>query len=213
MAWTPMYLEKEDVDLLIDWLNGEDGIAYIVNTGPFKWKAVDTYEYKEDVNLSLWHKPGGRLPLITEENKMEYPYREFIDNPYNEWRNDSFKKYSEEYKTVPYFGNCLWVMTLDLHVVGRVYDNNKIPSFQGYSKDILGMSCFGWIGNHYSAIGREWRAPESTKKWWERKTRWIRKVAKRVPRYGTDFRQDEIYAFPYALRSIKSGKPRNGNPD
>ena len=44
MAWLPMYLHGNDLELLREWLNAEKEIAFLISNGERKWIAVDRVE-------------------------------------------------------------------------------------------------------------------------------------------------------------------------
>ena len=104
------------------------------------------------------------------------------------------------------------VIQLDLHRWGTVCNSQGEKRFPfDRSPDVIGMSCFGWIGNRYRPIGLP--ASPATEKWWNRLRRWVAKMAIRIPRWGPIESTDpEIYAFPCAYKAIKSGKARDDNP-
>ena len=74
MAWLPMYLLKQDVEFLNDWLNQESDIAFLVSNGAKKWIAKKEHNIISDTGTqtsnyivrkySLWHTPSGALPLL-----------------------------------------------------------------------------------------------------------------------------------------------------
>src|ERR1041385_6904422 len=67
MPWIPMYLYDDDVEILVDWLNNEADIAFIVPMGKpgwdKKWHAVRQVESLQDGQHMLWHIPSGPLPM------------------------------------------------------------------------------------------------------------------------------------------------------
>ena len=191
MPWLPMYIDKSDHKLLIDWLSAEEDIAFIIGDGPKKWKAVHSIEQYEDIRYCLWHIKSGPLPLLCKN----FPDGK-ISDPFKGWK----EKRTGSDPSVPYFGP---------GHPGVYWLNAKTESLS--SNDSLGLSSFEWIGNWYKPIGVE--APIVTKKWWERLKRWVKKNAIRIPRYGEwDGDHPEIWAFPSALESIKNGINRDGNP-
>lgn len=83
MALIPMYLLPPDIELLNDWLNQENEIAFLVADDPGKWIAQNTRAISRDigtqvamrghsflrpgyVEYNLWHVPSGPLPLLTQ---------------------------------------------------------------------------------------------------------------------------------------------------
>ena len=192
-----LYLNKEDVRGVIDWLNAEEVIAPIVSDGPKRWKAVNKIEGYEDSNYCLWHSESGPLPLLRVSPswlKWDLPDGK-IKDPWKGWE----EKRSGADPTVPYFGpgctGVYWFEAITSH-----------PS----DPECIGMSSFSWIGNWYKIIGNE--APPVTKKWWERMRRWIKKKSVKIPREGPlDGEFPEIWVFPSALEEIKQGRKRADN--
>ncbi len=75
-------------------------------------------------------------------------------------------------------------------------------------KRVLGVSHFGWIGNHYRCIGSP--APPATERWWRRLRRWVQRVATPVTPSGPPHGPGaSLYAFPAALAAIRGGMARS----
>jgi len=191
MPWLPMYIDKLDLEMLINWLNEDINIAFIVADGSKRWKAVSYIEKYEDNRHCLWHRESDPLPLLRKllpDGK--------ISDPFTGWKET---KTGADPK-VPYFG---------AGHPGVYWLNARVESINNSA--YLGLSSFEWIGNRYRALGIE--ANPATKKWWERMQRWVKKQAVKIPRDGSwDGNNPEIWAFPSALRKIKSGRKRDSNP-
>jgi hypothetical protein len=209
MPWIPMYLHREDVKALLDWLNNEQEIAFIVPIGSpehdHAWKAVQEVEALHDGTWSLWHVPGG--PLSLPGANFGEP-DETIEDPWSGWR----ERNPGADPRVPWFGGSVpHIIDLELHERGLGKDGKQVIPPEERSDEILGMSSLGWIGQRYRAIGTP--APQATERWWKRLRRWVAKNARRVPRSGPiDGQSPEIYAFPCAFEAIQQGKPRDANP-
>src|SRR5688572_7732013 len=71
MPWIPMYLTDADIILLLDRLNADPEIAFLVATGipehDHTWIAVARIEQLHDGRTMLWHVPSGDLPLLAKE--------------------------------------------------------------------------------------------------------------------------------------------------
>lgn len=193
MPWFPIYIDQSDLKMLIDWVNRENTIAFIVSNGPKKWKAVDNISEYKDSRHCLWHCESGPLPFLYKDKNRPCG---LIDDPFKGWTEDLTGADS----TTPYFG-------LGHPGVYWLNANTELKS----DLNCLGLSSFEWIGNYYKVIGVE--AHPSTKKWWDRLRRWSKKHAVRIPREGPlDGKNPEIWAFPSALEKIKSGKMRSNSP-
>jgi hypothetical protein len=74
----------------------------------------------------------------------------------------------------------------------------------------IGVSGLSWIGNHFTRI--DGPAPASTKAWWERLRRHMKKATRFVPASGSiDGPDRDRYAFPSALARMKAGVWRDVN--
>lgn len=80
MGWLPIFVDEPDAKLLIDWLNQEDEIAFLMSVGRGKWKAESSVADLKDGEYSLWHIPSGPLPL----GYSNYDQR-IIANPWQGW--------------------------------------------------------------------------------------------------------------------------------
>ena len=185
-----MYLIEEDLKCLSEWLNGEKEIALIKSVGERKWQAMNDFEITEQGRYCLFHTNSGPLPLLSEN--FGEPDEE-IPNPFVGWQ----EKRAGANPNQPYFGAghpaIFWLNA-------RLKNNN-----------VIGMSSFEWIGNHYAQIGRP--APDVAKKWWGRLGRWVRKETFKIPREGPiDGDRKEIWAFSSAMLEIESGVNRANNP-
>ncbi|MBR9831343.1 hypothetical protein GYB57_04270 [bacterium] len=187
MAWIPFYANKTDEIELLSLLNSDEKIAFIVSDGNHKWKAVKTISQFPKNRICLWINQSGSLPLINDSNKDEW-----IDNPYEGWTE---KKVGNDSDT-PYFG-AGWP--------GIIYLNLRTAD-----KNVIGMSSFEWIGNHYSIIGIS--ASENAKKLWSRLKRQIIKRTIKLPRTDSEGAILEIFTFENALNEINKGKVRKANP-
>jgi len=187
MAWIPMYLNKLDEEELLNFLNKDEEIAFLISNGEKKWKAVKNVSEFTKSRIALWHIPSGKLPLLTLNDKEEW-----IEEPFLGWT----EKRKGRNENLPYFG-AGWPGIIHLNI--RTGNNKKI-----------GMSSFEWIGNHYSIV--EVSANETTKKYWNRLRRQIKKNSVQISRSDKDGSKPEVYAFNGALDEIEKGKERSLNP-
>lgn len=192
MPWIPLYLYENDSSALVDWLNNEQEIAFIVRVGEsgrhHSWKAVGRVESLPDGKHLLWHVSGGPLPLPAAD------WRDPGDIIADPWAGWTERRAGAE-PGVPWLGNPANVFSLDLHAgtPGKV-----------------GMSAFGWIGQRYRSLGNA--ALPSTERWWRRLRTWVRQNSILIPRYGAlDGPDREIYTFPHAYQAIAEGRERAMN--
>jgi hypothetical protein len=213
MAWTPMYLLREDLKYLNDWLNQEDEIAFLVSNRESKWIAKkqhdiiseigtqifedgDDFTIPDFVEYNLWHIPSGQLPLIggtkLKFSKEDWSYDDKIFDPWTGWKETR----SGANPRIPYFGAGHPGV---IHLEIKVSDHDEIP-----------MSSFGWIGNHYKMIGNA--ADQTTEKFWNKLKRMIKKIGKQIPRSNATDGKKEIFAFPAAYKEIQNGRQCALNP-
>ena len=211
MAWLPMYLLREDVEFLNDWLNQEEEIAFLVSNGNKKWIAkkqhdihsdIGTQDFGEGYNFkmpnyveyNLWHISSGQLPLLGEFKGAKLRFSK-TDNGEDGKVLDPWAGWTEirtgANPRVPYFGSGHPGI---IHLQIKKPQTNEIP-----------ISCFGWIGNHYKIIGSA--ADASTEKFWSKLRRMAKKIGTHIPRSNETDRKKEIYAFPTAYKEIKNGRP------
>jgi hypothetical protein len=193
----PCFADEQDAKVLLNWLNAEDEIAFIVSdrtqaNRQRQWKAVRTIPQLTEEKYSLWHVPTGSLPLLsnTEQHRA-------IANPWGGWIQERLGADSRSL----YFGPGhpaeirleLW---LRHHPYSEV-ERNSLPILNSWylrNTDLLPVSDFQWIGNHYeTALPETWR-------WWRRLKRWMAKNTTRLVEGKHSF-----WAFPSALSKLRSG--------
>lgn len=192
-----MYLTKDDIEILNDWLNQEPEIAFLISNGNKKWIAKNQHSILEEiesqnsdysyVNYKLWHISSGSLPLLDP-----FDTEKKVVNPFEGWIEVNTGADTK----VPYFGaGHPGVISLEI----KVFNSDEIP-----------MSSFGWIGNHYKIIGNG--SEKSTEKFWLKLRKEIKKMGTQIPRCNHLSGKNEIYAFPIAYKEIKDGRECALNP-
>jgi hypothetical protein len=189
LPWLPFYAHEQDFELILAKLNGDPEIAFIISVGPGRWTAQEQLDTFEQRKYALWHVPSGPLPFLS---RKWYRIRRVIKNPWQGWTEE----FSGVDPSIPLFGpdhpGIIW---LDLRWQGW------------FDADAIGLSGFSWIGNRYRFMGKG--AKPATELWWKRLRRWVRTVARQIPRFGPWEGPDrEVWAFPSALDSIMRGVPR-----
>ncbi|HYG50877.1 MAG TPA: hypothetical protein VD905_08230 [Flavobacteriales bacterium] len=217
MAWTPMYLLREDIAFLNDWLNQEEEIAFLISQGHKKWIARKQHDILTDigtqkfddgydfvildfVEYNLWHISSGPLPLLESNSggvKLKFNKKDWNDDgkitdPWSGWTEIRTGANSR----IPYFGAGHPGI---IHLEIKTSDNGEIP-----------MSSFGWIGNHYKIIGNG--ADQTTEKFWNKLKRMVKKIGIQIPRGNLTEGKKEIYAFPTAFKEIQNGRQCSLNP-
>lgn len=218
MAHLPLYLLREDILFLNDWLNATKEIAFLVSDGKGRWIAKSEHRILGDIGTQydcdrrsmpgsaeylLWHVPSGPLPLVspTGTSGVKLQFKDTaraseptILDPWKGW--DELRTGANS--RVPWLGP---------GHVGSIH--LEIRDFQDQIEEIP-LSGFGWIGNHYKTIGNA--APDATMKFWKRLRSMAKKVGHIVPRGNRAGFPKDSYAFPQAFREISNGRPCAVNP-
>jgi hypothetical protein len=193
MPWLPFYADERDFEQILNFLNEDLQITFIVSAGEKQWIAQKKVDSLKQMRYCLWHIPSGPLPLIQSDSNKE---DSLIIEPWKGWE----ELCTGEDSSTPYFGaGHPGVFWLNVRLQGRMSSNS------------IGLSSFEWIGDHYKIVGDTTQS--ITKKWWQSLQRWVKSEAQKIPRSdslsGTD---SEIWAFPSAYSSFKSGIARDDNP-
>jgi len=193
MPWIPLYADDADFGLIHKWINDEPDLAFIVSDGPGRWRAVARLTELTGRRICLWHVPSGPLPLLHPHPSDTV---DPITDPWSGWQELRAEGHGGRH---PYFGaghpGIFWL--------------NHRPT-RLTNPEVIGLSSFEWIGNHYRIIGRP--AEASTEKYWKRLRTWISKQSIKLPRSGPLQGRGEIFTLPSAAARIQSGSARDSNP-
>jgi hypothetical protein len=207
MPSIPFYALKKDFVWLFDWLNQEEELAFIVPDGPGRWRAVNNYSFQGEGDYTFWHVKSGPLPLMRGKGKRD----EEIADPWSGWKEEV--EYGGGLAAVvpglttggrPFFGPTslgTFDLSADISVCKKRRHHLKLPP------SVIGMSHFGWVGNHYSILGH--KAHKSTERLWAKLKRAIAKQSVKIPRQGPlDGPAKEVWALPTAYEKIRAGRTR-----
>lgn len=214
MPWLPIFVDEQDAQGLLQWLNAHRDIAFLVSNGPNQWKAVPTIPEAVDGRYILWHIPSG--PLWHPNDCCEVTV---IKDPFQGWvgPNDEGMQPLPGEVSVPCVGDDPNIFRLDLHARHCPYSERELAQHVvRYSslrrpKDHLHLSCFQWTGDRYG------KAPDSGWKFWEQLNIWVANKAVRLGRFQAedDDRDSDnewgFWAFPSALGKLKSGMAYDAN--
>ena len=204
-----MYLINDDVARLCELLDVDEEIALIRPDGPGRWKAQRNVPTLRDGEYALWHIPSGPIELESTNVKAK-PKK--VKDAFAGWR-EIVKPFQ---RGVPWFGpGPLGIIRLRIHrkagPAGRMFRSLTARPWSAPADDVIGLSSFSWIGNHYSIIG--YRAAKATQRWWQSLRRRIAKEAKQIASAGPSNRgPKDAWAFPAALAQIRQGVRRADNP-
>lgn len=197
MAEIILYLTKSDAESIVEWINAEENIAWIVKDSQqgnvYLWKAIDKLERLESKEYCLWYKGSNAIRIPSESVDTEDT---IVLDPFKGWEQTLDTDSAE----IPWFGAAApETFQFVFRESGKEFENS------------IGRSGFGWIGNYYSIIGN--KAPDECKKWWERLKRYVKKNATGIPWPGElGSGKTGAYAFPEAYNQLLEGRPKDINP-
>ena len=192
-----LYLTNTDAESIVDWINHEDEIAWIIKESQegnvYRWKAVNSIDVIQASEYCLWKIGAGALRIPSRNHETEDT---IVLDPFMGWEQTLDTDSAE----TPWFGAAApETYTFTFRARGRE------------SEDSIGRSGFNWIGNYFSVIGNS--APEECKKWWERLKRHIKKNATGIPWPGElGSGKAGAYAFPEAYEQLQKGRTKDVNP-
>lgn len=204
MPFLSFFADEQDAKTLLNWLNAEHEIAFIVQDSTQtskqrKWKAGQTINQFAAKQYSLWHVPTGLLPLDAEGQN--------ISNPWDGWTELRPGADSR----VPYFWGSPAEIRLELWLRHKPYTDTERATLQTQSSfyaghtDLLPVSNFEWIGDLNG------KAPAQTWRWWQRLAIWMSENAVRIGRFqgrNKRARKSEewsFWAFPSAFTKLRNG--------
>jgi hypothetical protein len=212
MPWIPMYLVDADVKQLCAMLNDDPDIALVVPDGVNRWKAQRKVPKLPNGEHALWHIPSGPIELESKDYKAN---PKIVRNPFKGWRA-RIPEFERDHGGVPWFGpGPLGIFRLTIRRTAGtkrdIFSPMTARPWTAPANEVIGLSTFGWIGNHYSIIG--YKAPKATELYWNTLRRRIAKAAVKIPSDGPlGGKYKSIWAFPAALAEIKRGRKRADNP-
>ncbi|WP_370052365.1 hypothetical protein [Neptunomonas sp.] len=197
MAEIILYLTKNDAESIVEWLNGESDIAWIVKESQegklYRWKAVHSIDAIQAKKYCLWKIGAGDLRIPSGNHEIEDTV---VLDPFRGWE----QRLNVSAAETPWFGAAApETYTFTFLERGKEHE------------DSIGRSGFNWIGNYFSEIGNS--APDECKKWWERLKRHIKKNSTGIPWPGElGSGKTGAYAFPEAYDQLLKGRAKDVNP-
>ncbi len=222
-AWLPFFVDEQDVRILLDHLNADPDVAFIIPNGPLEsdedraraiqklleqsgqtgatsivtagrlatdhrqqWRAVKTVDALADGHHALWYSPAGPLPLLKADRASEQP----IPDPFAGWTEEVPS--SQAFR--PYFGSSPADIRLTLWTRHRPYTPEE--------RKTGGERISHWMGDHDYLVVSDFQHRAVSDAWLVRLEHWMSTVAVRL---GGSQPQDTWWAFPSALRKLKTG--------
>ena len=195
MSGVIFYATHIDGQLLLDWINAEPDVAWIVKVKEadrqYTWRAQHQVETLAEQSYQLWHTGSG--PLTIPSGSRNRPDA-IIANPFSGWEQTLTV---DGASTAWFGGNLPGPYSLRFVVSGREHPNS------------LARSDFSWLANRYSPVGK--RAHPEAIRWWNRLKRFVGSQARAVG-WPTESSRSKAYVFPDAWRQIEAGRLRDVNP-
>ena len=222
-AWLPFFVDEQDVRILLDHLNSDPDVAFIIPNGPLesdedrarairklleqsgrtdttsivtagrldtghrqRWRAVKTVDALADGDHALWYRPAGPLPLLKADRASD----QTIPDPFAGWTEEV----PSGQAFTPYFGSSPAAIGLKLWTRHRPYT----PEERKTVREKISY----WMGDHDYLVASDFQHREVSDAWLVRLEHWMSTVAVRL---GGSEPQDTWWAFPSALRKLKTG--------
>jgi hypothetical protein len=223
-AWLPFFVDEQDVRIILDRLNSDPDIAFIIPNGPLesdedrerairwlleqsgrtdkssivtagrldtghrqRWRAVKTVDALADGDHALWYRPAGPLPLLKADRASNQP----IPDPFAGWTEEVPS--GQAFR--PYFGSS-WPADIRLALWTR-----HRPYTPEERKTVREKISY-WMGDHDYLVASDFQHRAASDAWLVRLEHWMSTVAVRL---GGSEPQDTWWAFPSALRKLKTG--------
>lgn len=220
------FVDEQDICLLLDRLNADPEIAFIVPDGlpenkqteprlgpaffvddgklkgevesPRLWKAVRTADALTDGLHSLWHVPAGPLPLI-EVKKDPMPLMPLIGPSSPPLYPPIPDPWSGWIGTDQFGPGCLPWIRLEVWTRHRPYTQLERATLHARIAFWLDEDDL-LVVSDFQWTGSHFRpAPPQTQRWWNRMKGWIDRNAARL------HSNPGFWAFPSALQKLKNG--------
>ena len=191
MPGLDLYAVGDDVELILGALEAGGEFAQIKLDTDGLWRAHSEFSVGTRGRYCFWHISAGPIsnPVANDCGEAERK----VENPYSGWEHQRITDGQ------PFFGNG------DIGIVW-LYLDAKLDG------DKIGMTSLGWVGRHFSAIGR---VPTiETERRWNKLRRDIDKAGTRMPRGGLSSPSKmTVIGLPHAAALIADGRPAALNPD
>lgn len=179
-----MYMLRPDLDGLVQWLNEEPSVAWLVPDGEVnRWRAVVAVDADLVASRSctgLWFVESALTTRGPTGDDLH------ITDPFAGWSEPPGVNGKPRDPPGDHNRTCVF----------RLEPRIAIDSRWGLSRTAL-----QWIGGQYSAIGRKPAAHEVA--WWERLRRHVKAVAEPHPVKS----RQRPWVFPAAAEAVRSGVP------
>ena len=194
MAEIIVYATLKDTDVIREWINADDSVAWITKTqesgSTYSWVARHSVDAIEEQEYAIWHIPSG--PLNIPSGSISIPDA-IVADPFQGWT----QTLSHSGATVPWFG---------ANLPGPFQVRFKERGTEApYS---LGRSGFSWARDRYKAIGKP--ASPAARKWWAQLKRLIEAHSSAIEWSAAP--KTNAHIFPRAARAHSLGRQLDINP-
>jgi len=196
MAEILIYMVEDDVPILVDWLNGEENVAWVLKVAQvgclYRWQAFHTIASVAPGEYCLWHTQFQRLTIPSGSPRV---MDTAILDPFLGWN----QWLDHDRAQTPWFGA--------LHPGPFHFCYNP----KGHeAPNSIGRSGFSWLADYFRPIGHG--ADLDSKKWWQRLRRFVKKETVRVSWPPDIDSRLRAYVFPRANEMHMLGTPLDVNP-
>lgn len=208
------YATRDDLLPLLNRLNEDSEIAFLMPDGDTRWKAVQQISTFREGKHYLWHLPSG--PLYYERpphlpSQLREMYKS-IPDPWTGWDDQLLPERYQETLNPIYMGAYWkgWIqvpsrtkedvlvkpnlpITPSILIFTIQHGTYSVDEALPFEHDIF------WRANYFRLIGSP--AHPETEKWWARFKRWFTKQTTRIIQVSYT---PKPYAFPNAYRKINT---------
>lgn len=196
MAEIITYLTDDDLPTLVDWLNNEDDVAWLLKVDQhgclYRWQAFSTVTSLAPGEYGLWHMRSQRPIIPSGSARAE---NTVVADPFRGWD----QRLDHDQAQTPWFG----AQHTGPFRFRYMPEGTEAPNS-------IGRSGFFWQADYFRPIGHS--ADSVSKKWWNRLKRFIGKQTVPVPWPPDSDSRLRAYVFPHAREMHVNGMPLDVNP-
>jgi len=196
MAEIILHMVDEDTDILRDWINGNNDVAWIVKVRQegciYRWQAVSQVDSITPGEHCIWHRQSERLTIPSGNSRLKDG---IVADPFLGWD----QRLDTDVAQLPWFGSLapgpFW---LHYRAEGRE------------RAGAIGRSGVGWLANYFRQIGKP--AAPAPQKWWAQLRRFVQKQAVAISWPPGTASRTRAFVFPRAYELHCSGAHLDANP-
>jgi len=197
-AQIQLYIDQEDFRQIVQLLDSDEEIAYLLNQGKGQWCAyhvlpkLNEFAKLNRFSVDLWHIPAGGVPLQSEAFYFDAAKQPTVPDPFKGWHAwDALNN-----KHIDHIGSHPTVLSLEICFLTKNHGEDDIK---------IGRSRLFWIAGRYETSLKE--GLDKTRVWWRRFKGKLTKISHRIP-IGNDPKSKGIdhLALSSAYNKIQKGQ-------